>query len=153
MARTQKARGAYDKLKEFHGKKYTGMKVGRGHKWKYDAGEWKETKVTPDDWTFAYAVNKRRNGRAPEGTGAPVGTAYHWYILADQIVTKLDANTYSTEMKGMKLKLAHKRADTDKWSASDKAQRRRLVKRLRALADQLEGEEAEETEIKRATVH
>ena len=65
-----------------------------------------------------------RAGHAPEGSGAPVGTSYGWYILAHQIVTKLDANTYSTEMVGMKHKLAHRRADEDTWSASDRAQRR-----------------------------
>ncbi len=50
------------------------MRVGRGHTWNYDAGQWKETKVTPDEWTFTYAVTKRRKGKAPEGSGVPVGT-------------------------------------------------------------------------------
>ena len=80
-------------MKTYQGRRYTGMKVGRGHKWSYDAGEWVEKKVTPDDWTFTYAVKKHRHGHAPEGTGAPVGTAYRWYILAEQVVTKIDANT------------------------------------------------------------
>ena len=101
---------SYDKFKEYEGKRYTGMQVGRGHKWQYDAGQWTEKKVTPDKWEFEYSVVKRRKGRAPEGSGAPIGTAYSWYILADQIVTKLDANSYTTEMKGLKFKLAHKRA-------------------------------------------
>jgi hypothetical protein len=39
---------SYDQFKEYEGQKYTGMKVGRSHKWYYDQGEWKETKVTPD---------------------------------------------------------------------------------------------------------
>jgi hypothetical protein len=86
-------RSSYDKVKEFAGKRYTGMRVGRSHKWRYDAGEWSERKVTPDRCEFRYAVVKRRAGRAPEGSGAPVGTAYHWYIVADQVVTKLDANS------------------------------------------------------------
>ena len=86
------------------------MKVGRGHTWNYDAGQWKETKVTPDEWTFTYAVTKRRKGRAPEGSGVPVGTEYHWYILAHQVVKKLDANDYSTSLEGTKYKLAHRRA-------------------------------------------
>jgi hypothetical protein len=76
-------RSSYDRVKEFRGKRYTGMQVGRSHKWRYDAGEWKERKVTPDRWEFSYAVTKRRAGRAPEGSGAPVGTAYHWYVIAD----------------------------------------------------------------------
>lgn len=131
-------RSSYDTLKEFGGKRYTGMRVGRSHKWKYDAGEWKERKVTPDRWEFSYAVKKRRAGRAPEGSGAPLGTAYYWFIVADQVVTKLDANTYMTEMVGHKLKVAHRRADKTSWSASARAQRRVLVKLLRELADDLE---------------
>ena len=86
----------YNEFKEWGGKKYTGMKVGGRHKWIYDGGEWREMKVAPDDWEFSYAVNKRRKGKAPEGSGAPVGTEYHWYILGHQFVKKLDANTYST---------------------------------------------------------
>ena len=34
----------YNEFKEFEGRKYTGMKVGRSHKWYYDKGEWKEKK-------------------------------------------------------------------------------------------------------------
>jgi hypothetical protein len=137
-----KVRSAYDQFKEFEGKRYTGMKVGRRHRWKYEPGEWTEKKVTPDRWEFQYAVKKRRAGRAPEGSGVPVGTSYGWYILAHQIVTKLDANTYSTEMVGMKHKLAHKRADKDTWSASDRAQRRALAKILKEMIDDLEKQEA-----------
>jgi hypothetical protein len=135
---------SYDQFKEFRGKRYTGMAVGRSHTWKYDAGSWKERKVTPDRWEFKYSVVKRRAGRAPEGSGAPVGTAYHWYIVADQTVTKLDANSYMTEMVGHKLKVAHRRADKSSWSASEKAKRKALVKLLRELADDLEGQPIEE---------
>ena len=67
----------YDEFKEFEGRQYTGMRVGRSHKWYYDLGEWKETKITPDLWEISYAVTKRRAGRAPEGSGVPVGTEYH----------------------------------------------------------------------------
>jgi len=77
------------------------MKVGRTHKWYYDKGEWKEKKLTPDKWQFTYNVTKRR-GNAPEGSGVPVGTEYHWYILANQSVKKLDANNYTTSMIGLK---------------------------------------------------
>jgi len=134
------ANTAYDQFKEHQGKRYTGMKVGRGHKWRYDAGDWTEKKVTPDKWEFQYSVVKRRKGRAPEGSGAPVGTAYGWYILAHQVVTKLDANSYTTEMAGVKWKLAHKRADKTSWSASDRAQRKRLVQILRATIAEIEGQ-------------
>ena len=62
-----------------------------------------------------------------------MGTAYHWYILADQVITKLDANSYMTEMVGVKYKLAHRRADKDAWSASERAQRKHLVQVLEEL--------------------
>src|SRR5438045_2576036 len=63
----------YNEFKQFEGQHYTGMAVGRTHKWYYDQGEWKEKKVTPDEWTFTYAVKKRRAGKAPEGSGVPSG--------------------------------------------------------------------------------
>ena len=131
---------SYNQFKEYKGKQYTGMKIGRSHKWYYDKGEWKEKKVTPDEWQIHYAVTKRRAGRAPEGSGVPVGTEYNWYILAHQNVKKLNANDYSTELTGIKYKLAHKRADKTSWSASDKAQRKRLIKLFQRIIDQLEAE-------------
>src|SRR5215208_1443856 len=140
-------RSKYDEVKEFAGKRYTGMRVGRSHKWRYDAGEWSERKVTPDRWEFRYAVVKRRAGRAPEGSGAPVGTAYHWYIVADQVVTKLDANSYMTEMVGHKLKVAHRRADRSSWNASERAQRKQLTKLLRELVADLETRQDDETPV------
>ena len=83
---------------------------------------------------------KRRAGRAPEGSGVPVGTEYHWYILAHQNVRKLNANDYTTTMTGLKFKLAHKRFDKETWSASDKAQKRKLIKIFKTLIAQLERE-------------
>ncbi|WP_207510252.1 hypothetical protein [Longitalea luteola] len=128
----------YNQFKEFEGQVYTGMKIGRSHKWYYDKGEWKETKVTPDLWTISYAVTKRRAGKAPEGSGVPVGTEYHWYILAHQHVRKLNANDYTTALTGLKYKLAHRRAEKDKWNVSDKTQRKRLIKFLKDMIVQLE---------------
>src|SRR5215475_1209412 len=127
----------YNEFKVFEGKKYTGMKVGGRHKWHYEKGEWNEKKVTPERWEFSYAVPKRRAGHAPPGSGVPVGTEYHWYILAHQNVRKLDEHTYSTAMTGLKYKLAHKRAGRDTWSTSEKAQRRHLVKILQEMIDDL----------------
>ena len=128
----------YDEFKDFEGRQYMGMRVGRSHKWYYDKGEWKETKITPDLWEISYAVTKRRAGRAPEGSGVPVGTEYHWYILAHQNVRKLNANDYTTSMTGLKYKLAHKRADKNKWSATAKTQRKRLIQLMQELIAQLE---------------
>src|SRR5215218_4486370 len=128
----------YNEFKQFEGHHYTGMKVGRSHKWNYDQGEWKETKITPDLWEISYAVTKRRAGHAPEGSGVPVGTEYHWYILAHQNVRKLNANDYTTSLTGLKFKIAHKRADKNKWSATAKTQRKRLIKLMQELIAQLE---------------
>jgi len=128
----------YNRFKEFEGRRYTGMKIGRGHKWYYDQGVWTEKKITPDEWQVNYTVGKRRAGKAPEGSGVPVGTQYHWYIIAHQIVSKLNANDYSTSLTGVKFKLAHKRADKETWSASTKAQQKHAVKILRQIADELE---------------
>src|SRR5436190_18415294 len=130
----------YNELKTFEGQQYTGMMVGRSHKWKYDAVDWKETKITPDLWEISYAVTKPRAGHAPEGSGVPVGTEYHWYILAHQNVRKLNANDYTTSMTGLKYKLAHKRFDKEKWSATTKTQRKRLIKLLQDMITQLEKE-------------
>jgi hypothetical protein len=66
-----------------------------------------------------------------------VGTEYHWYIFAHQNVRKLDANNYTTSMSGLKYKLAHKRAEKDKWSTADNAQRERLIQILQELIAQL----------------
>lgn len=133
----------YNEFKVFEGQQYSGMKVGRSHKWYYDKGEWKETKITPDLWEISYAVTKRRAGKAPEGSGVPVGTEYHWYILAHQNVKKLNANDYTTSLTGLKYKLAHKRAESGKWNASAKAQKKRLVKLMQELIMQLQKEPLE----------
>ncbi len=142
----------YNKFKEYKGQKYTGVKVGHGHKWHYEAGDWKETKVTPNKWKFTYNVGKKRAGHAPEGSGAPVGTEYHWYIIADQVVKKLDANNYSTEMTGNKYKVAHKRADKENWSINNVKQKKEIIKILKSMIAELEtqpeSEEVEQLNIK-----
>jgi hypothetical protein len=131
---------SYNRYKFFEGEQYTGMKIGRSHKWNYDKGEWRETKLTPDLWEISYNVIKRRAGHAPEGSGVPVGTEYHWYILADQKAVKLDANDYTIAMTGLKYKLAFKRAGNEKWNATPKTQRKRLVTLLKDFITQLEKE-------------
>jgi hypothetical protein len=127
---------SYNEFKDYEGQRYTGMKIGRSHKWHYDRGEWKETKITPDLWQISYAVNKRRAGHAPEGSGVPLGTEYHWYVLAHQNVAKQTANDYTTSLTGLKFKIAHKRAGSEKWSATPRMQRKRMIKFLQdVIAD------------------
>jgi hypothetical protein len=56
----------------------------------------------------------------------------------------LDANDYTTSMTGLKFKIAHKRSDTDKWSAGERGQRTRLIRFLRELIDELQRQNSEE---------
>jgi hypothetical protein len=138
---------SYNEFKEYEGQRYTGMKIGRSHKWDYDQGEWKETKITPDLWQISYAVTKRRRGRAPEGSGVPVGTEYHWYVLAHQNVAKQNANDYTTSLTGLKFKIAHKRAGSEKWSATPKTQRKRMIMFLQNVIADLEKQDDSEGDV------
>jgi hypothetical protein len=111
---------AYNDLKEFNGKRYMGMSIGGRHIWVYPNGTWKEEKVDPDSWVFTFQSLKERRVPAPENSGAPLNTEYHWYILADQRVRKVDKDTYETLMEGVKHKLSHKRPHWRKWSSQYK---------------------------------
>jgi hypothetical protein len=137
----------YNRYKRYQGKQYTGMTIGRTHHWHYDKADWKEKKMTPDKWEFTYNTTKRRVGRAPEGSGVPVGTAYHWFILAHQFVEKENANDYLTQMVGLKMKLAHRRATGHKWSASDEKRRKDLIQILKDLIADLEREPEQITPV------
>src|SRR4051794_21951840 len=74
---------SYDEFKEHEGQRYTGMKIGRSHKWYYDQGEWKEKKITPDLWQIGYAVTKRRldaRQKDPACQWVPSTTGTSWPI-------------------------------------------------------------------------
>lgn len=121
---------AYDDLKEFEGEKYSGMSVGGRHTWIYPNGVWREGKVAPDRWEFTFSSRKERERSAPEGSGVPDGTQFHWFILAHQRVRKVDKDSYTTLMDGLKYKLAHKRPHWRKWSneyPDQEPERERLI--------------------------
>ena len=99
----------YNELKKFHNQIYTGMRVGQSHHWIYNDGHWNEQKIAPNEWQISFNSVKNRIPAAPINSGAKVGTKYHWYIIADQIATKLDANSYMTKLNGIKFKIGHKR--------------------------------------------
>jgi len=99
----------YNSLKAHNKELYTGMRVGGSHYWIYNNGKWNETKEAPDKWKFSFNSIKTRVSSAPNNTGASINTKYHWYIIADQIATKVDNNSYMTSMKGVKFKVGHKR--------------------------------------------
>ncbi|GAB4326285.1 MAG: hypothetical protein Kow0069_32740 [Promethearchaeota archaeon] len=106
----------YDELK-VHGRRvYSGMRVGGRHSWVYPNGRWTEAKVEPDLWKVRFNSLKTRVREAPAGSGAPVGTQYHWFVVADQLATKRDANTYQTTMEGLKFKVGHKRTSWRRFS-------------------------------------
>ena len=128
---------AYDDLKEFEGRPYSGMSVGGRHIWEYNGGLWDERKAAPDRWDFTFSSMKRRAQSAPEGSGVPPGTQYHWYIMAHQRVRKLDQDAYETFMEGVKYKVAHKRPHWRGWSTDypDHEPERDIL--MRILGEQL----------------
>ncbi len=136
---------SFDDLKSFNGMKYSGMSVGGAHHWNYPEGLWDETKVAPDKWQFKFTSLKRRQVAAPVGSGVPLNTGYHWYIIADQRVIKADKDTYETVMEGTKFKIGHKRPYWKNWSYAYSGQmtyRQRLIQIFQNILQQLEEEEA-----------
>ncbi|KAL4894988.1 hypothetical protein BDV59DRAFT_174248 [Aspergillus ambiguus] len=134
------ATGGYNSLKSYKGQVYSGMAVGGSHTWNYDQGVWQETKEEPDLWRINYQTNKRRAKKAPQGSGAPVGTEYHWLIVGHQLVKKVDANTYETKLTGSKYKLAYKSASSNSWSIPTvKKQRDREVELLEDAKQRVQG--------------
>jgi hypothetical protein len=129
---------AYDDLKEFDGRTYSGVSIGGEHVWRYPDGLWQERKVAPDRWIFTFSSLKRRTRSAPEGSGSAVGTGYHWFILAHQKVLKRDKDTYETRMEGVKYKVAHRRPHWRHWSTAypDHEPERDIL--IRILEEQLE---------------
>jgi len=110
--------------------------MAQGHHWNYDAGNWKETRITPDLWEISYATGSH----APAGTehASPPGSESHWYILAHQTAVKKNARDYDTRITGLKFRLAQKKPGRGKWSASGPTQRKQLIAFLKEFVDQLE---------------
>ncbi len=138
---------AYDDPKKFQGDTYTGMAVGGEHTWLYPNGLWHETKVAPDQWEFTFSSLKERERSAPPGSGVPVGTQYHWYVLAHQRVRKIDTDAYTTFMSGVKYKIAHKRPHWRKWSCEypdQPTETQRLIAIFEAALDRLRTPEFED---------
>ncbi|KAJ5965775.1 hypothetical protein N7481_012489 [Penicillium waksmanii] len=106
----------YNALKTYQGQLYSGMAVGSSLTWKYEPGTWKETMEEPYRWRIDYQTKKLRARNAPKGSGAPVGTEYHWLIVGHQHVRKIDANSYETHLTGSNYKLAHKSVSSTSWS-------------------------------------
>lgn len=144
MATEGKSAKSYSAKKEHEGKKYSGMRVGGIHRWNYPDGSWHERKNSPSKWDFAFASHKTRKRKAPTGSGAGIGSEYHWLIVADQWVRKVDANTYATVMEGEKHLIAFKKPDWQSWNTQFKNQkdaRQKTIKVLKEILHRLETEE------------
>lgn len=126
---------SFDQLKDHNGQKYAGMRVGARHNWDYTEGQWNEQKLAPDLWGFEFDCVKGRHCAAPTGSGAPEGTEYFWYIVADQKARKIDADHYQTMMKGLKLKVAHKRSYWKKFSCEYPGQQSEEQRKIAFLSD------------------
>ncbi len=116
------------------------MAVGGQHTWHYTDALWRERKIAPDEWEFTLTSTKKRDRPAPLGSGAAVFTEYHWYLLADQWVRKLDADSYTTFMSGLKYKVAHKRPHWRAWSdeyPGNPSSRDQVLEILEGAADRL----------------
>ena len=137
---------SFDAPKTWHGRTYTGMKVGRGHHWDYE-GKWVERKLGPDLWEVDFVATKTRKGKgAPEGSGAPVGTEYHWFLApVAQSARKLDANTYETRMQGFKWKIGFRPATSATgdypWARTGETARQRASRLLEQTLGDLKAEE------------
>lgn len=135
----------YGEAKEHEGKKYRGMRVGGIHRWSYPDGTWKERKVTPSDWDIVFTSHKHRLRKAPKGSGAETGSQYHWLIVADQWVEKLDENTYTTVMEGKKFLVSFKKPEWPVWNTqfrNQKPAREKVIKLLEAYLARLKDETA-----------
>lgn len=130
-------------MKEHDGKRYTGMPVGGSHHWNYPHGIWNETKLSPDKWSFNFTSRKERRRAAPTNSGAADNTEYHWYIIANQRVRKLDSNAYDTLMEGLKFKVGHKRPHWRNWNyqyPDQKPEKDRIIEILENTLADLKGE-------------
>ena len=148
---------AYAGEKTYGSAKYHGMKVGGVHHWTYPDGQWTERKVAPDQWDFTFTSLKRRNRKAPAGSGAEVGSGYHWLIIAHQWVDKLDANTYATQLEGRKHLLAFRKPDWPLWNTqfrnARQGARERTIAALKDMIRELEaGGEGVENVIDQAAL-
>jgi len=130
----------YNSIKSYNNNLYTGMVIGGTHQWNYTDGKWNEVKKAPDRWNFSFNSIKTRMHAAPLNTGAQIGTKFHWYIMADQIATKLNTNSYMTQMKGIKFKIGHKRPHWKTFSYNYPGQqsyKERLISTLEYILKQL----------------
>jgi hypothetical protein len=125
------------------------MKVGGTHKWHYDNGEWIESKLSPDKWNFKFKSVKTRFHQAPLDSGAEINAKFHWLIIADQIATKLDKDSYMTNMNGFKFKVGHKRPEWNGFTYDFPKQESYTQKVIEILEDTLSSLKNQNTGIRK----
>lgn len=119
-----------------------GTQVGGPQMWSYPDGKWTERKLTPQRWDVAFTSLQRRRRRAPEGSGAEVGSGHHWLVVAHQWAGKMDANTYATHLEGSKHLLGIRKPGWNGWSTQQeghKSARVRTIAILEELITELRG--------------
>jgi hypothetical protein len=141
----------YNNLKRYGDQIYSGMKVGGSHKWHYDNGKWIETKLSPEKWKFKFDSVKTRFHQAPLNSGAENNTKFHWFIIANQIATKLDKDSYMTEMNGVKFKVGHKRPEWSAYTYDFPKQESYTQKVIKILEDTLSRLKNQNTGIRKFT--
>lgn len=137
---TYLSRLQYDALKQYRGSNYSGMRIGGGHEWQYQKGIWRETKMTPDQWEIQFTCRKQRLHHAPTHSGALMGTDFHWFIMADQIATKVNEDVYETNLFGLKFKIGHKKPSWKNFSYTYPGQfsyKERVIKILESYLNAL----------------
>ena len=126
---------AYGDEKQHRGAPYRGMRVGGVHRWSYPDGRWTERKVTPQRWEVSFTSRKQRRARAPEDSGAEVGSGYHWLIVAHQWAGKLDANTYATHMEGTKHLVSFRKPGWQGWTTQQRGHTSARLRTIMALEE------------------
>jgi hypothetical protein len=142
-------KNTYNNLKRYGDQIYSGMKVGGTHKWHYDDGKWIEKKLSPDKWKIKFVSVKTRFHQAPLDSGAEKNTKFHWLIIADQIATKLDKDSYMTRMNGFKFKIGYKRPEWNGFTYDFPKQQSYTQKVIKILEDILSNLKNQNTGIKK----
>jgi hypothetical protein len=103
-------------VKEHRGVEHSGSNVGANRSWAA-AGRWQEVKVGAEKWGFKWEGSQVRLGsQAPAGSGADLGSEFHYLVLGHQFVRKADSNTYESRLAGSKYQIGHKRPGWLLWS-------------------------------------
>jgi len=120
-------------LTEFEGEAYNGLRATQT--WAMGKGKWEEQPTGALSWDILFETIAVKPLKA--GTGMPIGSEHHSYLLAHQKLVKTRNNTYQVRLEGVKFKLAHKETG-EKWSANAGVRHNNLIKILKQALNDLE---------------